>query len=76
MCFGPSSAEKKAAAEQRVAAETAKQEEIQDRAESKREDISDALSARMQRKGMRSGGMGRRSLYSGSTGAGFLGRFR
>ena len=76
MCFGPSKAEKKAAAEQRVAAETAKQKEIQDRAESKREDISDALSARTQRKSMRSGGKGRRSLYSASTGAGFLSRFR
>jgi hypothetical protein len=76
MCLGPSKAEKKAAAEQRVAAESVKQEEIQERAEAKREDISDALSMRTMRKGMRTGGVGRRSLYSGSTGSGFLGRFR
>lgn len=76
MCFGPSKAEKKAAAEQKVAVEEVKQEEVQERAEKKREDVSDALSARVQRKGMRGGGMGRRSLYSASTGAGFLSRFR
>ena len=44
--------------------------------EAKREDITDALSARVARKGMRGGGKGRRSLYSGNTGAGFLSRFR
>lgn len=73
MCFGPSSAEKAAAAAQREAAEDAKQEAIEDRAESKREDISDALTSRTVGKGKR-GGVGRRSLFSsGSTG--FLGRF-
>jgi hypothetical protein len=76
MCFGPSSAEKKAAAEQRAETELAKQEQVKDRAESKREDITDALSARSERQGTRGGGSGRRSLYSGSTGAGFLSRFR
>lgn len=76
MCFGPSKAEKEAAAEQRVEAELAKQEQVVDRAEDKREDITDALSARSQRKGMRGGGKGRRSLYSGTTGAGFLSRFQ
>ena len=75
MC-GPSKSEKRAAAEQRAEAELAKQEQVKDRAESKREDITDALSARAERKGTRGGGSGRRSLYSGSTGAGFLNRFR
>ena len=75
MCGGPSNAEKRAAAEQRAAAEEQKQKEIQRRAESKRNDISEALSSREQRKGMRGGGQGRRSLYSASTGSGFLGRF-
>jgi hypothetical protein len=75
MCFpsGPSGEEKQAAADQRVAAEQAKREEIEKRAESKREDISEALSARTQQRGMR-GGRGRRSLFR-SGGAGFLGRF-
>lgn len=75
MCGGgPSTAEKKAAAEQRLAAEQAKQEAIQEKAGQKREDISDALSARSQRKGTR-GGVGRRSLFSSNTGSGFVGRF-
>lgn len=74
MCGGPSAAEKKAAAEQRLAAEQAKQQAIQEKAGQKREDISDALSARSQRKGTR-GGVGRRSLFSSNTGAGFVGRF-
>mgnify|MGYP003625664016 FL=1 len=73
MCFGPSSAEKAAAASQREAAEDAKQEEIVERAENKREDISDALSARTVGKGKR-GGVGRRSLFSSGS-SGFLGRF-
>lgn len=74
MCGGPSSAEKRAAAEARVAAEEAKQQAIQEKASQKREDISDALSSRTERKGTR-GGVGRRSLFSASTGAGFTGRF-
>ena len=75
MCFpsGPSREEKQAAADQRVAAEQAKREEVEKRAESKREDISEALSARTQQRGMR-GGRGRRSLFRAG-GAGFLGRF-
>ena len=73
MCFGPSSAEKAAAASQREAAEDAKQEEIVERAEEKREDISDALSSRTVGKGKR-GGVGRRSLFSSGS-SGFLGRF-
>ena len=76
MCFGgggPTQEEKERAAEQRVEADIAKQEEIEKRAEKKREDISEALEARTQRQGMR-GGAGRRSLFRAS-GAGFLGRF-
>jgi len=73
MCFGPSSAEKAASASQRESAEDAKQAEIVERAEDKREDISDALSSRTVGKGKR-GGVGRRSLFS-SKASGFLGRF-
>jgi hypothetical protein len=75
MCFpsGPSSDEKQAAADQRIAAEQAKREEVEKRAGSKREDISEALSAKTQQRGMR-GGRGRRSLFRAG-GAGFLGRF-
>ena len=75
MCGGPSSAEKQAAADQRVAADLAKREAVEETASQKREDISDALSARSQRKGKR-GGTGRRSLFSSSAGAsGFMSRF-
>lgn len=73
MCFGPSRREKQAAAEQRVEADIAKREEVEKLAEQKREDISQALEARTQRRGMR-GGAGRRSLFRAG-GGGFLGRF-
>jgi hypothetical protein len=73
MCFGPSRREKQAAAEQRVEADVAKREEVEKLAEQKREDISQALEARTQRRGMR-GGAGRRSLFRAG-GGGFLGRF-
>lgn len=73
MCFGPSKAEKKAAADQREVADEAEREEVEERAEDKRDDISDALSARKIRTGKR-GGAGRRSLFR-SGGGGFLGRF-
>ena len=73
MCFGPSRSEKQAAAEQRVEADVAKREEVEKRAEQKREDISQALEARTERRGMR-GGAGRRSLFRAG-GGGFLGRF-
>lgn len=74
MCFGPSRAEKEAAAEQRVEADIEKREEVEKRAMQKREDIGAALEASTQRRGMR-GGAGRRSLFRAG-GAGFLGRFR
>ena len=67
MCFGPSRAEKEAAAEQRVEADIAKREEVEKRAVQKREDISTALETRRK-------GSGRRSLFKAG-GQGFLGRF-
>ena len=73
MCFGPSREEKQAAAEQRVEADVAKREEVEKLARQKREDISQALEARTQRRGMRAGA-GRRSLFRAG-GGGFLGRF-
>ncbi len=77
MCLGggggPSQAEKETAVEQRVEADVAEREEVEQRAKKKREDISAALEARTERRGMR-GGRGRRSLIR-SGGAGFLGRF-
>ena len=69
----PRRKEKQAAAEQRVEADIAKREEVEKLAEQKREDISQALEARTQRRGMR-GGAGRRSLFRAG-GGGFLGRF-
>ena len=45
MCFGPSRAEKEAAAQQRIAADQKKQEEIQKKAQKKKEDIADAITA-------------------------------
>ena len=77
MCFGggggPSQQEKQASVNQRVEADVAKREEVEERAEKKREDITEALEARTERRGMR-GGAGRRSLFR-SGGGGFLGRF-
>lgn len=80
MCFGggggggaQQEAVNKQAAEQRVQADIARREEAEKKAEKKREDISEAIEGRTQRKGMR-GGAGRRSLFR-SGGSGFLGRF-
>jgi hypothetical protein len=74
MCFGPSKAEKQAAAESREEADIAKREEIETRAKAKREDITEAIEDRTERRGMR-GGAGRRSLFR-AAGGGFLGRFK
>jgi hypothetical protein len=63
----------KAAASERVEAETAKRDEIERRAKQKREDISEAITKKEQGKGMR-GGAGRRSLFKAG-GSGFMGRF-
>ena len=73
MCFGPSAAERQAAAESREEAEIAKRAEIETRAKTKREDITEAIDGRTERRGMR-GGSGRRSLFR-AAGGGFLGRF-
>lgn len=81
MCFGgkvnkaveDTEAEAKAAADARIAAEDAKREEIEAKAEQKREDIGEAVESRAESKGMR-GGKGRRSLFKAG-GGGFLDRF-
>ena len=79
MCFGgggPTQAENKAAAEQRVEAEAQVQEEVQERAQQKAKDVEQAISARTAGTTRGSGGPGRRSLFrSGMGGAGFLSRF-
>ena len=84
MCFssksaGPTEAESKVAAEQKVEAEAEVQEVVQERAQQKAEDIEQAISktAVAKRRGTRgSGGSGRRSLFRSSAGgAGFLSRF-
>ena len=81
MCFGgkvnkaveDTEAEAKAAADARIAAEDKKREEIEAKAEQKREDIGEAVESRAESKGMR-GGKGRRSLFRAG-GGGFLDRF-
>lgn len=86
MCFGPSSAEKAAAAEsqrvqQEAAAESqrladeAQRAQAEERARQKASDIEQAISSRTTRRGA-SGGTGRRSLFSAASGQGFLGRFQ
>ena len=73
---GPTKAELDAAARQRAEAAAAQQEAAEEKAGVKREDIEEALSARVQRQGKR-GGKGRRSLFSSSSGsAGYLQRFK
>lgn len=75
MCFGPSAAERAAARAQREAAELEKRQQIEERAQEKRSDITEALSASTERRG-RAGGAGRRSLFtSQSGGAGYASRF-
>ena len=72
-------AEQQQAAEQRVEAEVAQQEQVVKRAEQKREDVSQALEARTISQGRRGrrGGIGRRSLFTAPGGAaGYLSRFR
>jgi hypothetical protein len=78
MCFksaGPSPKENKAAAEQQVEAEVAKEEAIQEKAVQKKQDIGAALDMRIANAAKR-GGSGRRSLFtSPGGGAGYLSRF-
>lgn len=74
MCFGPSAAERQAATESREEADIAKREQVEARANQKREDITEAIEDRTERRGMR-GGSGRRSLFRAAS-VGFLGRFK
>ena len=75
MCFGPSGAEKAAAAEQQRAAQEQKKREIEERSRQKREDITEAVEGRATSRG-RSGSVGRRSLFTApGGGGGFTGRF-
>ena len=79
MCFGGGGGgaaqeqSNKAAAEERVEADIVKRDEVEKRAKEKREDISEAITERVEKRGMR-GGRGRRSLFRAG-GGGFLGRF-
>tara|TARA_R110000772_G_scaffold226076_1_gene336757 strand:+ start:393 stop:647 length:255 start_codon:yes stop_codon:yes gene_type:complete len=74
---GVTAAAEKAAAEERVAADETKQSTIDDRAKSKKEDISEAIDERSIKSGRRGAGKGagRRSLFRSGSGSGFLGRF-
>ena len=79
MCIGGSSqadtdAEAKRAAEDRIAAEDAKRQEIESKAEQKREDIGEAVESRAESRAGGRGGSGRRSLFRAG-GGGYLGRF-
>ena len=82
MCFGrsgPTEAENKQAAEQKVEADAQVQEAVQERAQQKAEDIEQAISkttAAKARGARGSGGSGRRTLFQSTAGgAGFLSRF-
>ena len=66
-------AEARRAADDRIAAEDEKREEVEEVAEKKREDIGEAIESRTEKRGAR-GGSGRRSLFR-SGGGGYLGRF-
>ena len=75
MCFGPSSAEKQMAQEQRDESARQKQEAIRQRAQRKAEDIDTAVSSRATQEGRR-GGAGRRSLLTNPMGgSGYASRF-
>jgi len=67
-------AEAKRAAEDRIAAEDAKRQEIESKAEQKREDIGEAIESRTESRAGGRGGSGRRSLFRAG-GGGYLGRF-
>jgi hypothetical protein len=78
MCFksaGPSVAENQSAAEQRVEADLAKEQAIQEKANQKKQAIGEALDMRTA-SGAKRGGSGRRSLFTSPGGAaGYLSRF-
>lgn len=76
MCFGPSKAEKEAAAEQRQQAEAQLMQERKETAQQKQGDILAALDRRTVSQTRGRGKYGRRSLFRSAAGAsGFLGRF-
>jgi len=79
MCFGgggPSKEEKQASVEQRLEADEAKRDQVEKRAEQKRDDIEANLKKRdtSTTASILSGGKGGRSLFR-SSGGGFLGRY-
>lgn len=75
MCFGPTKAEREAAAQQRAEAEEAQRQAASERAQTKQESLMAALSGSQVRR-LGGGGKGRRSLFQSTQGAaGFLGRF-
>jgi len=80
MCFlkdlvGPSASEKKAAADARIAASAAKRAEQEKISRAKATDISEALTASTAKRLSGGGNSGRTSLFSSTTGSGFMGRF-
>ncbi len=74
MCFGPSKAEKEAAAQQREQADQQLAAERKETAKNKQEDILAAISNKTAGQAKGRGGYGRRSLFTGGA-SGFLGRF-
>jgi hypothetical protein len=80
MCFGPSSAQKQAAAESRQEADIAEREAIEEKAEQKKEDIAAAIEEKSPARMLGTStsaraGVGRRSLFTAG-GQGFKGRYR
>lgn len=74
MCFGPSKAEKDAAAAQREQADQQLAAERKATAKKKQEDVLAAISSKTAGQAKGRGGYGRRSLFTGGA-SGFLGRF-
>lgn len=74
MCFGPSKAEREAAAAQRDQAEEQLAVERKKTAQQKQQDIMAAMSRKTAGQAKGRGGYGRRSLFTGGA-SGFLGRF-
>jgi hypothetical protein len=78
MCFksaGPSVAENQAAAEQRVEADLAEEQAIQEKAKQKKQAIGEALDMRTASAAKRRGSGGRSLFTSPGGAAGYLSRF-